>query len=84
MKNIELSKYDFQLMSKVFNKSILVALAKFGESHTLEKIVSGLEANVIRLDYQNLPAFFERAFHLLRQHYPNEYMFWSTPAGHFS
>lgn len=75
MKNIELSKYDFQLMSKVFNKSILVELAKFGESHTLEKIVSGLEANVIRLDYQNLPAFFERAFHLLRQHYPNEYIY---------
>lgn len=38
-------------MSKVFNKSILVEFVKFGESYIFEKIVFGLEVNVICFDY---------------------------------
>ena len=75
MKNIALSKYDFQLMSKVFNQNILLELAKFGESRSLEKIVSDLDTNLISLDYTNLTAFFDRTFHLLRKNYPNEYIY---------
>lgn len=66
---------DYQLLSKVFSKSVVLELAKYNESKLLNKLAK--ESPVIDeyLDYNDFKGLFERLYSKLKDNYRNEYIY---------
>ncbi|WP_051560165.1 sce7726 family protein [Marinobacterium jannaschii] len=74
--NINIStQREYQLLSKVFSRSIISGLARHGGSADLERILSEVGRDKIDLDSVSLLDFFEGCFEKLKVNYRNEYVF---------
>lgn len=71
---------DNQLISKIFNRKIIVELASLNTSPTLLSIVKelGLDKNI--LNDIGFASFFENSFNYLQSNYRNEYVYKNTIA----
>jgi len=66
---------DYQLLSRVFSRTVITELAKYGKSSTIEAIISELGLDINKFADVSLSSFFDSSYAALVRNYRNEYVF---------
>jgi hypothetical protein len=66
---------DYQLLSKIFSRTVITELAKYGKSAKIEAIISELSLDTNKLTDISLTSFFDKSYAALVRNYRNEYVF---------